>query len=254
MAAAGSARYDEVADFYVSGQSETFDSEVDVALFDLVGAVDGARVLDLACGHGRIARELARRGAHVVGVDLANELITLGQQSERADPLGIEYLVDDAASPHLLSGDSFDIVVSNFGLSDIDDLGGALRNVHRLLAPGGRFAFLILHPCFPGRDNSVAAAWAPGVGYYTEGFWITDAPNSRLRQKVGANHRMLSTYINSLLDLGFMIDRIAEPPPPDAWNPTPDLDPVPTVLVVRAIKPQARSQLADVSPGTQGRT
>jgi SAM-dependent methyltransferase len=240
MPAAGSARYDEVADFYVSGQLETFDSALDVALFDLISAVDGARVLDLACGHGRIARELARRGAHVVGVDLAKELITRAQQVERAAALGIDYIVDDAASPHLLTGDSFDIVVSNFGLSDIDDLDGALRNVHRLLTPGGRFVFLILHPCFPGRGPAVAAAWPPGVGYYTEGFWITGAPDSRLRQKVGANHRMLSTYINRLLDLGFMIDRLAEPPPPDAWNAaTPELDPLPTILIVRAIKPQA---------------
>ncbi|MGH9188142.1 MAG: class I SAM-dependent methyltransferase, partial [Acidimicrobiales bacterium] len=145
--AAGSARYDEVADFYISGQPDSYDSEMDVALFDLVGGVHNARVLDVACGHGRIARELARRGAHVVGVDLAKELITRAQQAERAGPLGIDYLDDDAARPGLLSGDSFDIVVSNFGLSDIDDFDGALRNVHRLLSAGGRFVFLILHPC-----------------------------------------------------------------------------------------------------------
>ena len=127
--------------------------------------------------------------------DLAKELITRAQQAERADPLGIDYIVDDAASPDLLGSESFDVVVSNFGLSDIDDLVGALRNMHRLLVPGGRFVFLILHPCFPGRGTAVAAAWAPGTGYYTEGFWRTSAPNSRLRQKVGANHRMLKPPI-----------------------------------------------------------
>jgi len=93
--------------------------------------------------------------------------------------------------------------------------------------------FLILHPCFPGRGANVAAAWAPGAGYYTEGFWVTDAPNSSLRQKVGANHRTLSTYLNAVLEHGFSIERIAEPKPPGEWNAsTPELDPVPTILVV----------------------
>jgi SAM-dependent methyltransferase len=235
---AGAARYDNVADFYISGQPDSYDAEVDVALFDLLGDIDGARVLDVACGHGRITRELARRGADVVGVDLASELIERAREFERADPLGIAYIISDAAASHLLDGDRFDIIVSNFGLSDIDDLDGVLGNVHRLLNPGGRFVFLILHPCFPGRERAVAASWAPGDGYYTERFWITDAPSSSLRQKVGANHRMLSSYINRLLDLGFAIDRLAEPRPPDAWNAaTPELDPVPTILIVAANKP-----------------
>ena len=127
--------------------------------------------------------------------------------------------------------------MSNFGLSDIDDLNGAFANIRRLVRPAGRFVFLILHPCFPGRGPSVAAAWAPGAGYYSEGFWVTDAPNSSLRQKVGANHRTLSTYLNGLVDYGFTIERVAEPRPPAEWNAsTPELDPVPTVLVVSGIR------------------
>ena len=46
-----------------------------VALFELLGPSAGKRVLDLACGHGRISRELARRGARVVGVDLSGALL-----------------------------------------------------------------------------------------------------------------------------------------------------------------------------------
>jgi 2-polyprenyl-3-methyl-5-hydroxy-6-metoxy-1,4-benzoquinol methylase len=58
------ARYDAVADFYIDG----FDSAGDpasLALLDMLGPVTGLRVLDVACGHGRITRELARRGANV---------------------------------------------------------------------------------------------------------------------------------------------------------------------------------------------
>ncbi len=68
------ARYDAVADFYVSGFDAT-DDPASAALLDVLGPVAGLRVLDAACGHGRITRELARRGAAVVGVDISGKLL-----------------------------------------------------------------------------------------------------------------------------------------------------------------------------------
>jgi 2-polyprenyl-3-methyl-5-hydroxy-6-metoxy-1,4-benzoquinol methylase len=82
------ARYDAVADFYISGFDSTDDS-VSVALVDLTGPVAGLRVLDVACGHGRITRELARRGADVVGIDISGNLIRKASETEQNEPLGI---------------------------------------------------------------------------------------------------------------------------------------------------------------------
>ncbi|MGH7910249.1 MAG: class I SAM-dependent methyltransferase, partial [Candidatus Dormibacteraceae bacterium] len=62
------ARYDAVADFYESGWTDTYDNPVMVSFFELLGSVSGRPVLDVACGHGRVSRELARRGARVLGV------------------------------------------------------------------------------------------------------------------------------------------------------------------------------------------
>jgi cyclopropane fatty-acyl-phospholipid synthase-like methyltransferase len=61
------ARYDPVADFHVTG-FDSADDPASQALLDLMGLVDGPRVLDIACGHGRISREPARRGAEAVRV------------------------------------------------------------------------------------------------------------------------------------------------------------------------------------------
>jgi 2-polyprenyl-3-methyl-5-hydroxy-6-metoxy-1,4-benzoquinol methylase len=69
------ARYDTIADFYEDFASDPPTSPVDLALLDLVGDVSGLRLLDLACGHGRFARELARRGAEVVGLDISAALL-----------------------------------------------------------------------------------------------------------------------------------------------------------------------------------
>jgi len=231
-------RYDAVADVYVAGQPDSYDEAKDRALFALVGPVDGARVLDVACGHGRVARELARRGALVVGVDVSVAMLDHARRAEGADPLGVAYVEADVAAPGVLAGRAFDAAVCNFGLSDIDDLDGALASVHRLLRPGGRFVFVILHPCFPGRGPTVAAAWPPGGGYQREGWWATEAPHSTLRQQVGAHHRMLSTYLNALIGHGFVLDAVAEPEPPAEWAATtPEFDPVPTILAVQATRP-----------------
>lgn len=93
----------------------------------MAGPVQGRHVLDLACGHGRYSRELARRGAHVVGVDISHSLIAAAKAAEQEHPLGIRYLCADVSSPGpALEDGMFDVVVCGFGLSDIDDLDAAL--------------------------------------------------------------------------------------------------------------------------------
>jgi ubiquinone/menaquinone biosynthesis C-methylase UbiE len=128
-------------------------------------------------------------------------------------------------------------VVCNFGLSDIDDLDGALDTVHRVLRPGGSFVFSILHPCFPGA-GAVSGAWAGGGRYYDEGYWVADGVASTLRRQVGANHRMLSTYLNALTRHGLRLRETAEPEPPSEWATTERSDAVrfPVFLVVRSTK------------------
>jgi 2-polyprenyl-3-methyl-5-hydroxy-6-metoxy-1,4-benzoquinol methylase len=60
------ARYDAVGDLYAAGFPDVYDDPAIRATLDLVGEVRGTRTLDLACGHGRMSRELARRGASVI--------------------------------------------------------------------------------------------------------------------------------------------------------------------------------------------
>jgi 2-polyprenyl-3-methyl-5-hydroxy-6-metoxy-1,4-benzoquinol methylase len=69
------ARYDEIADFYEAFAPDVYDDPPTPALLSLLGDVSGLRLLDLACGHGRLARELARRGARVVGIDISAALL-----------------------------------------------------------------------------------------------------------------------------------------------------------------------------------
>jgi SAM-dependent methyltransferase len=238
------ARYDAVADFYTAG-FDVIDDPGTAALLDLIGPVSGLQILDIACGHGRITRELARRGASVTGVDISGVLVGMAQETERAEPLGARYIHadvtvlagPDGAGPDGAEPDGaeFDMVTCNFGLSDIDDLDRAVAACSSVLRPGGCFVCSILHPCFAG-GKDISPSWPATGRYFDEGHWTSDDALSTLRRQVGANHRMLSTYLNTFRGCDLWLDQIAEPQPPPQWDPAHDADRKPVYLAVRFLK------------------
>jgi 2-polyprenyl-3-methyl-5-hydroxy-6-metoxy-1,4-benzoquinol methylase len=235
------ARYDAVAAFYTAG-FDVIDDPGSAALLDLTGQVSGLQILDVACGHGRITRELARRGATVTGIDISGVLIAVAQETERASPLGVRYIHADVttlAGPGGVGpgGAEFDVVTCNFGLSDIDDLDGAVAACSSVLRPGGRFVCSILHPCFAG-GKDISPSWPATGRYFDEGHWRSQDALSTLRRQVGANHRMLSTYLNTFHGHDLWLDQIAEPQPPPQWDPAHDADRKPVYLAARFLKAQ----------------
>lgn len=231
----GSARYDAIAEFYEQFAADVYNDSPMAALLQLLGDISGLRLLDLACGHGRLSRELARRGGQIMGLDISAALLNLARAHETESPLNITYIQADASSPETLEQEIFDAVMCSFGLADIDDLDGAIATVARVLRPGGFFAFSMLHPCFPGWESKQAQpSWQPERGYYVEGWWRAKSPAHGLRPKVGANHRMLSTYLNTFVRHQLVLEVLAEPLPSADWlAEVPDIGPVPVYLVGR---------------------
>jgi ubiquinone/menaquinone biosynthesis C-methylase UbiE len=219
MATMPQALYDDIAEWYDQGVREGALRLVHGLILDnllkLAGEVAGLRLCDLACGQGFVARALARRGAHVVGVDLSARLLALAERYEAEEPLGIAYLQDDAQALARLADASFDGVTCNLALMDIPDLTLALRATARILRPGGWLAFTITHPCFFPPDG----CWIERTGepprreigdYFAEGYArFEDAPG--VRGKVGTHHRTLSTYLNGLVQSGLALERCLEP-------------------------------------------
>ena len=225
-----SARYDEFADWYQNWLGEDARRDfVCVAHVDAIGDDVRGRVLDLACGSGRVSRLLADRGATVVGVDLSSALISKALEIEEREPRGIRYFVGSAHHTSWWDGNQFDSVSCHMGMSDIDDLAAAMHTVTTVLRPGGSFSYLIVHPCHPGGGFGLPS-WPPDKGYYWEGWWTTEG--SGCRGRVGANHRTLSTYLNASLVAGMRIERVLEPAPPT--DPPPK---EPSYLLVVCRKP-----------------
>ena len=105
-------------------------------LLDAVAAGSGVRLLDVACGPGDATAAAARRGATATGMDFAAAMV---EQAARLNP-GVEFRTGDAEA--LPFADAlFDAVAVNFGILHFALPDRAIAEAHRVLRPGGRFAF-----------------------------------------------------------------------------------------------------------------
>lgn len=109
-----------------------FVSDLAGEVFALLDPRPGERILDLGCGAGALTERIAATGAEVVGVDASPEMV------EAAGQRGLDARV--ASAYELPFDDEFDAVFSNAAMHWMLDADSVLRNVHRSLRPGGRFA------------------------------------------------------------------------------------------------------------------
>jgi SAM-dependent methyltransferase len=144
--------YDPIAEQYKASKAMLFRKHVEEhTLFEIIGDIAGESVLDLACGEGIYARRMRRDGAAcVVGVDLSEAMIALARAEERREPLGIDYVVGDAASLGRIG--SFDRVVASYLLNYArtrEQLLQFCRTIYENLVEGGRFAGFNNNPAQP---------------------------------------------------------------------------------------------------------
>ena len=185
------------------------------ARFSLLPDLKGLRILDLGCGSGEHCKEYIQMGAKLVtGIDISEKMLSVAKE-KNSDP-DITYIRMPMEDLDRLEGE-FDLAVSSLALHYIEDYKGVLKNVHRLLVPGGEFIFSQEHPintCHPGgdrwtRDENGLKLYVNLADYGREGerdsVWFVEG--------IKKYHRMFSTVINDLIDAGFVIEKITEPEP-----------------------------------------
>jgi ubiquinone/menaquinone biosynthesis C-methylase UbiE len=135
------------------------------ALVKDLDITNGLRVLDLGCGDGTTALPAARLGADVLGVDIARNLVTAGNQ--RATDAGLtncRFQEGDASDLRDLEDDTFDLVLSVFGAMFAPRPFDVAAEMARVTRPGGR---IVMGNWIPGDPTLVAqilkisAAYSP---------------------------------------------------------------------------------------------
>lgn len=218
------------------------------ALYRGLGPVAGLRVLDLGCGNGSSSRPLARAGAQVIAADISPTLVRYGLGYEQRDPLGVRYLVSDAAAVPF-PDNCFDRVTMNMSLMDISVANEALSEVGRVLRPGGRLVASLFHPSFQIIDGS---SWLVEIGEletrvsrrvwrYRDVHSALGVSKENQPQPHRYYHRPLSWYAEALRKAGLLIETLDEPLVDDLFSRRkPDLahrnEIVPVILVIGATK------------------
>ncbi len=130
-----------------------------------VNISEGLQVLDLGCGDGTTAIPKAQLGAHVIGVDIAQNLVEAGNR--RARELGLHncrFELGDACDLHALKDKSFDLVVSVFGAMFAPKPFEVAKEMVRVTKPGGRIImgnWIPNHPTLVAQILKTSSAYTP---------------------------------------------------------------------------------------------
>ncbi|GAP12364.1 protein containg methyltransferase domain [Longilinea arvoryzae] len=231
---------------------------VSPAVEKLLELQPGEQVLDVACGNGALARRLADLGAKVTACDVSPVFIERAR-ARSADYSGrVEYTVADASREEALLSlgeGKFDAATNTMALMDMAQIDPLFRALARLVRPGGRFVFVVAHPCFNSsgaykaieeadRDGELVVTSTIKVEKYITpfsslGLGIIGQPEAQYYF-----HRPLNVLFGAAFRAGWMIDGIEEPtfPPelegrrPFSWEAFKE---IPPVLAVRCRRPLA---------------
>jgi SAM-dependent methyltransferase len=112
-------------------------------LLEKIAPLAGRRILDVGCGAGALTLAAADRGASALGIDISAPLVEAAlERAARLGAAGAGFVQADAQT-HRLEPESFDALVSRFGIMFFADPAAAFRNLRAAVRPGGRLACLV---------------------------------------------------------------------------------------------------------------
>lgn len=131
-------RYDLINDIQSMGMHRLWKRR----MIRMASVKPGERALDLCCGTGDVTFALAAAGARATGVDFTRAMLDEAERRRSAAGVGnVEFVQGDALNLPFADG-TFDVVTISYGLRNLADFERGLREMRRVLAPGGRLVVL----------------------------------------------------------------------------------------------------------------
>jgi len=192
----------------------------------LLGDVTGADVLEVGCGAAQGARWLVGAGARVTAFDVSAGQLQQSRRLDAATGVRVARLVQADAQRLPFRDATFDAVASAFGgLPFVADSAGTMREVARVLRPGGRLVFSVTHPVrwvFP--DDPGPRGLTVQQSYFDRTPYVeVDAHGEPVYVE---HHRTLGDRVRELVAAGLVLDDLLEPEWPEGharewgqWSP-----------------------------------
>ncbi len=176
----------------------------------LLGDVAGRRVLELGCGAAAAARWLAAQGADVVAMDLSAGMLRHAEQAAARTGIPVPLVQADASALPFADG-AFDVVCTAFGaVPFVDDSALVMREVFRVLKPGGRWVFSVTHPMrWIFLDDPTEGGLRAVHSYFDRRPYVEYDEHGAATYV--EHHRTMGDRLRELLGAGFTLIDLIEP-------------------------------------------
>jgi SAM-dependent methyltransferase len=180
----------------------------------LLGDVRGKKVLELGAGAAAGARWLSGQGADVVAMDLSAGMLRHAREAGERSGVRVPLVQADALALPFRAG-AFDIVCTAFGaIPFVADSGAAMREVARVLRPGGSWVFSITHPMrWIFWDEPDETGLIARNSYFDRTPYVET--DERGVPTYVEQHRTLGDRVRELVAAGFVLRDLVEP----EWPP-----------------------------------
>ena len=192
----------------------------------LLGDVAGREVLEVGCGAAQGARWLVSAGARVTAFDVSYGQLQQSRRLDASTGVRVERVVQADAQFLPFRSEAFDVVASAFGaIPFVADSARTMREIARVLRPGGRLVFSVTHPVrwvFP--DDPGPGGLTVQQSYFDRTPYVE--VDDRGEAAYVEHHRTIGDRVRELVAAGLVLDELLEPEWPEGherewgqWSP-----------------------------------
>lgn len=177
------------------------------AVNNIIGDVQGKKIIDLGCGTGTYSRILKDFGADVVGVDFSEKMVEFAKMHNK----GIDYYTSSISDLSLFSDESFDLGIMIMVLHSIEDITKSLKEAWRILKSNGKLIIVIPHPAKISQFNSLQKDSTTKYLTPQKGLFVWKQFGDFCESPTDFYLRSISYYFKNIVGSGFEINDIIEP-------------------------------------------